>query len=412
MASGPAPRQRQATLPGAGASSGARTLGPVRAPRALLLALLLGAAPSAPRSARGAPEPAPEAAPRDLSSLLAPVRREAGMPALGGALVEGGRLVGVGVDGVRRRGSPEPVGLGDRWHLGSCTKAMTATLCALLVEEGRLAWDRRVLDAFPRLRGSAAAGWEGATLALLLQHRGGAPESLDADGLWGRLWSFQGTPREARQTLLRGVLARPPAHPPGGPGEYSNAGISIAGAMAEAAADRAFEELLAERLFKPLGMRSAGFGAPGVAGRLDEPRGHRADGAPVEPGPGADNPPAITPAGRVHATLADWARFVALHLEGARGRPRLLGAASFARLHARAAPDDDFAMGWIVAERPWANGRVLTHEGSNTMWTCVVWLAPERDFAVLVTCNQGGDGAHQACDRACAALIRDQISRR
>lgn len=353
--------------------------------------------------ARGAPEP--PAAVRDVSALLRPLREAAALPALGGAIVAGGRVVALGVDGVRRRGSAEPVRRTDRWHLGSCTKAMTATLCALLVDEGRLAWDREILDAFPRLRRGAAAGWEGATLARLLQHRAGAPVSLEADGLWTRLGSFAGTPRAARQALVEGVLARAPIHAPGSASAYSNAGTSIAGAMAEAAADRAYEQLLTERVFVPLGMASAGFGAPGEASRLDQPRGHRADGAPVEPGPGADNPTAIAPAGRVHASLEDWARFVALHLEGARGKPRLLTAASFARLHARAAPGDEFAMGWIVTERPWAGGRALMHQGSNTLWTCVTWIAPARDLAVLVTCNQGGERASEACDRACAALI-------
>jgi hypothetical protein len=62
-------------------------------------------------------------------------------------------------------------------------------------------------------------------------------------------------------------------------------------------------------------------------------------------------------------------------------------------------------MGWAVAERPWAGGRVLTHSGSNTMWYCVAWLAPGKDFAVLVCCNRGGDEAAKGCDAAAAAII-------
>ena len=69
-----------------------------------------------------------------------------------------------------------------------------------------------------------------------------------------------------------------------------------------------------------------------------------------------------------------------------------------------------YAMGWVVDQRPWAGGRVLTHNGSNTMWFCVTWIAPERDFAVLVTCNEGGDDAAKACDEASAALIQDHLA--
>ncbi len=59
-----------------------------------------------------------------------------------------------------------------------------------------------------------------------------------------------------------------------------------------------------------------------------------------------------------------------------------------------------------MTQRSWARGPVLTHAGSNRMWYCVVWMAPERGFAVLATCNQGGDVAAKACDEVAAALIR------
>ena len=55
-------------------------------------------------------------------------------------------------------------------------------------------------------------------------------------------------------------------------------------------------------------------------------------------------------------------------------------------------------MGWIVADdQPWAGGPALTHAGSNTMWLAVAWLAPNKDLAILVACNQDH---HQACNDA------------
>ena len=64
-------------------------------------------------------------------------------------------------------------------------------------------------------------------------------------------------------------------------------------------------------------------------------------------------------------------------------------------------------MGWIVAERDWGSGTVLNHAGSNTMWYAVTWIAPKKDFAVLVACNQGGDEAEKACDEASSLLIQE-----
>ena len=64
-------------------------------------------------------------------------------------------------------------------------------------------------------------------------------------------------------------------------------------------------------------------------------------------------------------------------------------------------------MGWIVADdQPWAGGPALRHTGSNTMWMAVAWLAPKKDFAVLVACNQAND---KACNDAVLALIADHF---
>jgi CubicO group peptidase (beta-lactamase class C family) len=321
------------------------------------------------------------------------------------AVVAGEGVAALGAAGVRERGKPEKAAAGDLWHLGSCTKAMTATLCGMLVEEGKLRWDSGVAEAFRGLP-KVDPGWGKATLGTLCDQRAGAPPDLSADGLWARLWSHAGTPVEQRLALAEGVLAKPPLHEPGTRFLYANANYALAGAMAERAAGKPWEDLLRERLFRPLGMDSAGFGAPGSREKADQPRGHGADGTPVLPGPGSDNPPAIGPGGTVHASVGDWAKFVALHLQGARGKPRLLKPETFLRLHA--VPDgkrEGYAMGWAVTERPWAGGRVLTHAGSNTMWYCVAWVAPEKGFAVLVCCNRGGAAAAKACDEAASALV-------
>lgn len=351
------------------------------------------------------PPTAGDPAPRDVSALLAPLLEKHGIPGMAGAVVTSKGLVAIGAAGVREKGKDAKVTVDDRWHLGSCSKAMTATLCAMLVEEGKLKWDGSVGEAFKNLP-KIDPKWNSATLAMLCTQRAGAPSDLSADGLWARLWSRTGTPVEQRLALAEGVLSKPPVHEPGSKYLYANANFALAGIMAERAAKKPWEDLMRERLFRPLGMDSAGFGAPGTAKEIDQPRGHTTDGKPVEPGPGSDNPAAIGPAGTVHASIADWGKFASMHLR----RGPLLREESFRRLHeAPPDPKDRYAMGWMIAERPWAGGRVLTHAGSNTMWYCVAWLAPKKDFAVLICCNRGGDEARNACDEAASALILDHL---
>lgn len=349
--------------------------------------------------------------PQDVSELLAPLVEKHKVSAV--AVIEGELLTKLGAVGFRARGAEAKVGLDDVWHLGSCTKAMTATLCARLVEQGKLKWDSKVGDVFADQAEQIHAEWRDVTLVQLLSHRASVP-SIPPLPLWLKLVGHEGS-RDAREMLLSGGwLKSAPAVAPGSKWEYSNSGFMLAGLMAERAADKDWETLMREQLFEPLGMKSAGFGSPGSADKVDQPRGHNAFGIAMKPGKGADNPRGLGPAGTVHCSLRDWSKFVALHLQAARGDCKLLTAESFQRLHAPQPIDDKtgYALGWIVLERPWADGSVLMHNGSNTMWFSVVWIAPKRGFAVMAVTNLAGLGIQvgtAATDAAASLLIEQQV---
>lgn len=345
------------------------------------------------------------ASPQDVSALLEPVIQKHDVPGMAAAVVRDGETVALGVAGVRTRGKPEMVAAADRFHIGSDTKAMTAMLCGILVDEGKLKWDQTLGETFPKLKNSMHAQYQAVTLEQLLTHRGGAPGNLTKDELWGKLWAHKGTPTSARRLLLQGVTSKSPEAPPGEKFIYSNAGFSMAGHMAEEVTGKSWEALMRAKIFRPLGMTTAGFGAPGRRAKNDQPRGHKADGSPVEPGPGADNPVAIGPAGIVHLSIGDWAKFVAANLPSA--KTKLVKPETLNKLHTPAPGVPKYAMGWIIADgQPWAGGPALTHAGSNTMWYAVAWLAPAKDFAVLVACNQAND---KACNDAVLALIADHF---
>jgi CubicO group peptidase (beta-lactamase class C family) len=380
---------------------------------------------SAPHSAAETPAPQKIAAPRDVSDLLAPIIAKHDVPALAACVVKDGRVTMLGVAGVRQRDAKEPATTGDLWHLGSCTKAMTATLCAKLVEQGKLKWESSIGEVFPELKDQASKnGWANVTLAQLCTNTSSVPGDLQKDGLWGRLWRYQGTNTGSRGALLEGVLAYTPAQAPGTKFEYSNGGFAIAGHMCEKVTGRSWEELVNAEVLAQIGVTTVGFGAPGVGDEKDkitQPRGHARGGKPVAPGPNADNPPAIGPAGTAHMSITDWAKFAALQVAEGRAdalvpegvKRDLLSAETFKRLHTPPAEiKTSYAYGWGVSTRPWAKGsregdigRVLTHSGSNTMWYCVAWLAPEKNLAIVITCNQAERG-DKACDEAAGAMIK------
>lgn len=387
--------------------------------RTIGLRVILGSAltvlASLPSQARAGDDPtaddrAAAAAARHIDVLIEPLVHSDNVPALAGLELHGDRIVAIGASGVRALGHPERVTIFDEFHLGSDTKAMTATLCAMLVEEGKLKWTTTLEEIFPKLRQDMLPNYRHVTLQQLLWHRSGFPTDMPT-GLLGRLRQLTGSPADQRLFFIKQIVSQPPVAAPGEKFMYSNTNYMIAGAMAEQVTGKTWEELITRKLFDPLHMTTAGFGAPGQPGAITEPRGHTAQGKPLEPGPNADNPVALFPAGGVHCSLIDWAKFIALHLTDGKSHPGLLTPESFATLHRPIVnkPPDGYAMGWIVTSRPWAGGTTYTHTGSNTYWLVTVWIAPQKDFAILVACNRADPDnlGFKACDDLIGVLVKD-----
>ncbi len=349
--------------------------------------------------------PASAAHPAELAPALQGIRDAHGVPALAAAAVLDGTLKSRGAVGVRSSQSKESVTEEDRWHVGSCTKSMTSTLAALLVEKGTLRWDSTVEECLPDIPMDAI--WRRTTLVELLTHRAGAPIDPPT-ALWREAWRRSGSPMQQRTAFVSGLLREAPASLLRGRFHYSNQGYAIAGAMLERAARRPWEELLRTHLFEPLGLSSAGFGPPCSAQFPRQPLGHtwvRGALKPVAPGPDADNPPAIAPAGAVHLSIGDFARYAAFHAYGTPGLP--LSDYNFQLLHTPS--QGAYAPGWRVLERSWAHGTVLTHAGSNTMFFAVMWVAPARGFAAVAACNSAGPPAEQACEAAIQLLVQAHL---
>jgi CubicO group peptidase (beta-lactamase class C family) len=340
----------------------------------------------------------------DLSVLLEPIHQQHRLPALAAAAVVGGKVNAAGVVGVRAAGSTEKVSADDKFHIGSCTKAMTATIVGLLVQQQKLRWDMPLAKALPQLASRMHPGYKDATVELLLCARAGFPaETAPAGKTLNDMRRLPGTISEQRQAYLKMILAQKPDETPGTKYVYSNAGYVAAGAIVEHWTKSPWEKAIKTMLFDPLGMKTAGSGWMAGKGKRDQPWGHAGDGdrrRPVPPGPGADNPLLLGPAGTIHCSIADWAKFAALHVGGG----ELLKDETLEKLHTPIG-DQEYAMGWITAERPWGGGRVLNHAGSNTMNFAVAWLAPKKKFAALAATNCAGRSATTACDDVAEALI-------
>ena len=350
----------------------------------------------------------------DLSGYLETVRTQYGLPALAAVVVDEGETVAAAAVGTRVIGKDIPVTTEDRFHLGSNTKAMTATLAAMMVEDGRLRWDSTVGDVLGEDISGMSESLAAVTLEQLLSHSSGIPsDGEEIVDLYFSPDAFEYSPWDRRLRLVDAWKTHEVTVPEGSPFQYSNLGYIIAGMMVEKAAGENWETLMRERIFLPLGLESAGLGPQTTFGVIDAPVSHRTeeDGSvtPMYWGPASDVPPVMGPAGTAHMSIEDYAKWAGWNAgEGKRG-PALVSPEMLKYLHAakvktpvleNAPPGTpstgEYALGWGVVPFEWAPEPLITHNGSNSMNLARIVIDPAQDLAIAVTTNISGAAANEA----------------
>lgn len=314
---------------------------------------------------------------------------------LAGGVVSRSGLDWAGVRGVRRQGSDERIALQDPWHLGSNTKAMTAALYGRLVDQGLVSWDQPIATILTTIRMDPS--WERITSVDLMRHRAGVDDAQALGPVF--FMTARSDPlalQHQRRALAQKILERPPG---GAVGDYryANANYILVGALIEQLTARPWEAVMRKEVFEPLGLASAGFGAPGQSDG-QAPWGHPARGLSRGMDPRnslSDNPAALGPAGTVHMSMQDYGRWLGLFLSDGDGwlQPHTLQ-----RLGSvDPAPGVPYGLGWISPPpQTWSQGQILTHDGSNTYWYATAAVAPERGVAFMAFSNQGDGTAAQA----------------
>lgn len=334
-----------------------------------------------------------------LDQTLADVRAKDQLPAAAVMIQIDGKTVASSAQGLRAIGFPEAVTLRDRWHLGSDTKAITATMIGRLVDKGLLRFDDRLQDLLPDLSETMDPAYRTVTLRQLLSHTGGLPPLTDDADLpeFKRIIAKSKSVQAQRRAIASVYLAKPLASPVG-EFSYSNIGYIVAGAIAERRTGKSWEDLVRQEIFKPLGIQESGFGLPGHAKKVDAPWGHReSDGKLVALSPNdpeGQDPPALGPAGTIHMTLADWMRFAQDQLDGVHGRGRLVSAKTYRILHTPVS--ENYALGWGVKLDGQGMPLLLTHSGSNGHWLADIRIMPKHDMIILFVSNAGNDAANRA----------------
>lgn len=297
----------------------------------------------------------------------------------------------------------------DKAHIGSNSKAMTAYLVALAINENKLDWTTKIRDFFPEIKIDPS----NAELEInhLLAHRSGLVSVFSYKDVWAKLWNESLPIPEGRKLITQTVLKAKAKFGHNSKFEYNNDNYRLLGMILEKIYKMSWEEVLTQKLFRPLQMTSCGFGAPGSS-NLKRPIalwGHRLSHGkltPVAPTIAGDNPPSSRISGGVHCNLNDWGKFLQLAMDTYNGKNKLLRKDIAKKLFEPAASDSEYTFGgWNLVERDWGKGVVFTHSGSNTLNYSVAWLAPKINTAFYGVSNSGEDEVYNELDKKIAELI-------
>jgi CubicO group peptidase (beta-lactamase class C family) len=335
-----------------------------------------------------------------IQHILTQVVNDGEAPGMIAAIISDEGVIAIASAGERKAGSGILFTTDDVVHLGSCGKAMTATMIATLVAEGKLSWDTKLIEAIPELKNRIHTDYHKITLWQLLTHRAGIPKNSSDEG------AFSSKEIKKRRLAILEDNFKSPATYEMDSFHYSNFGYMIAACMAEQITGLSWEVLMKQRLFDPLGMSSPGFGNPNKNKSTDQPWGHNKYVWKWWPSE-AYYDEAIGPAGRIHCSVADWAKFISLWLTN---ENPILDRKYLDKL-IEPVGDHFYAGGWGVAEHDWAKGITFNHCGSNEIWYASVLVTPKLDRAFVVATNSCDFGSTpDVCLETANKMIRMELN--
>ncbi len=317
-----------------------------------------------------------------LVEQLEQQRQTLNVPGMAIAVVKDDEVIlthGFGVADVEKE---KPVTPETIFAIGSTTKAFTSTLVGMLVDEGKMDWDAPVADYLPYFQMNVESDNISAQLTVrdALSHRSGFPRM-------GLLFASGQIPIEE---VLQDATKAEPYAPLGEKFYYSNVVYMSAGVAAGKVEGTTWNELVEDRIFKPLDMDDTTTSVTEA-----EKDSHLASGYlwdedlqayEYKPLRNVDN---IGPSGAINSNVLDMAEWLRLQL----GRGEYEGRRLISEENLREtwttqieiAPNVGYGMGWMVRE--WQGQPVIEHGGNVDGFSAQVAMLPESDLGFVLLTN-------------------------
>ncbi|WP_220377865.1 serine hydrolase domain-containing protein [Streptomyces inhibens] len=307
------------------------------------------------------------------------------VPGAGLGIVHRGELIAEAAAGLANTEAGIEATTDTLFQIGSISKVWTTTVAMALVDEGLLELDAPIVSVLPELRLANEELTQGVTLRHLLNHTSGIDGDFFAD-------TGRGDDCLEKFTALLGDVTA--NHPLGATMSYCNAGFTMLGRVLEVATGVQWDELMRERLYRPLGLTHTAT-LPEEVLRFRAATGHLGD-PPVQ----AETwglMRSAGPAGLICSTPREVLKFARLHLDNgvAEDGTKILSAEGVTAMQTPQVelPGPSvlcraWGLGWLLDT--WDGHRVYGHDGGTIGQSAFLRVLPDDDLAICLLTN-GGD---------------------
>ena len=331
-----------------------------------------------------------------LREFVTQSARTLGVPGVGMALIDHGKVVWVGGVGVRTLGLAPPVDAHTKFMIASNTKGMSTLLLSILADEGKLRWDQHVTDLYPSFR----LGDDATTRSVEVRHLVCACTGLPRKD-FAFILADQGVPAS---DTFRQLAETQPTSKFGELFQYNNLMASASGYLAGSLSypgmeiGAAYDRAMQVKIFDPLHMNDTTFDYhKGESGNWARPHGYNITGRmtvmsnffnyTVYP---------YRPAGGAFSSATDMARYVQLELSKGltpEGK-RLVSEANLLERRKRGVPVGEniwYGMG-LFNRMAWGIP-VVTHGGTLQGYHSDWWALPDEGIGAVILTNADSGAA-------------------
>ncbi|MCI5084081.1 MAG: beta-lactamase family protein [Saprospiraceae bacterium] len=345
------------------------------------------------------PVPAPlKAFAQQYESYIEQRLQQDSVPALAMAIVKDSFLLSQKCWGVQDINRGQAINDSTVFRIASLSKGFAPVLTGILVQEGQLDWDDRVKEFLPDFRLKDSTATQNLTLAHVLSHTTGLPRHT-----YSNLLNME-VPYEEIKQMLPNVAV---AHPVGTYYNYQNVAYCLIGDVLQAKTGETYDELMRQRIFKPLNMTQADLGYPAFQQNNNKAYPHKRIANGYARKELENTFFDVSPAAGIHASITDMQKWLSLLLGN---HPEIIQPATLDSIfepriristrerHFRAwrlLESAHYAMGWRVLQR---NGkRIIWHSGYVNGYRAEIAFEPASGYGIVLLSS------------AANALVRDAL---